>query len=205
MRTASARKGFTLIELLVVIAIIAILAAILLPVFASARERARQVTCLNNLYHLGKAFRMFADDNDGYMASDYWFKKAGTDRWDVDISQGQIYRYVKNDKIYLCPTDRNKPPLLAPPEALPYPLSYSVNAHLFNRKFDRVRRPSDCLLAIHESRRTINDGSFVWDSTWDTVFEGHYDGTTAVYCDLHSEWRNATRLLADRAAGNWIP
>ena len=54
------RKGFTLIELLVVIAIIAILAAILFPVFAQAREKARQATCLSNHRQIGMAFGMYA-------------------------------------------------------------------------------------------------------------------------------------------------
>jgi prepilin-type N-terminal cleavage/methylation domain-containing protein/prepilin-type processing-associated H-X9-DG protein len=57
-------KGFTLIELLVVIAIIAILSAILFPVFASAREKARQVTCNSNLKQIGLAFAGYIDDND---------------------------------------------------------------------------------------------------------------------------------------------
>src|SRR5450432_2383849 len=64
-RTRSS-KAFTLIELLVVIAIIAILAAILFPVFAQAREKARQTSCLSNLKQLGLGFLMYASDNDGY-------------------------------------------------------------------------------------------------------------------------------------------
>jgi prepilin-type N-terminal cleavage/methylation domain-containing protein/prepilin-type processing-associated H-X9-DG protein len=59
------RKGFTLIELLVVIGIIAILAAILFPVFASAREKAKQSSCLNNMGQLTKAFKMYLDDYSG--------------------------------------------------------------------------------------------------------------------------------------------
>ena len=58
------KKGFTLIELLVVIAIIAILAAILFPVFAKAREKARQTACLSNLKQLGTAMMMYTIDFD---------------------------------------------------------------------------------------------------------------------------------------------
>jgi prepilin-type N-terminal cleavage/methylation domain-containing protein len=205
MQRKTCRNGFTLIELLVVVAIIVILAGILLPVFAKARERSRMVACLNNLNQLGKAFRMYADDNEGYMPPDYWFKEPGTERWDVEITKGVLIRYVNTPEIFQCPSDLGKDPYYAPPEALPYPLSYSVNASLFTISLDRVRRPADCLLAVHESRKTINDGSFVWISVWDAVSDVHYDGTTVVYCDMHSVWRQSTLLIQDKDAGAWIP
>src|SRR5215207_2591903 len=67
----SARRGFTLIELLVVIAIIAILAAILFPVFAQAREKARSASCLSNIKQLGLTLQMYAQDYDEIYPG-YW-------------------------------------------------------------------------------------------------------------------------------------
>ena len=64
MKSYSSRRAFTLIELLVVIAIIAILAAILFPVFAQAREKARAITCVSNLKSVGLAAMMYAQDYD---------------------------------------------------------------------------------------------------------------------------------------------
>ncbi|HEY3266186.1 MAG TPA: prepilin-type N-terminal cleavage/methylation domain-containing protein [Armatimonadota bacterium] len=66
------KRGFTLIELLVVIAIIAILAAILFPVFARARERARRMHCVSNLKQIGTAISMYGDDYDGYIYPQWW-------------------------------------------------------------------------------------------------------------------------------------
>ncbi len=66
------RHGFTLIELLVVIAIIAILAAILFPVFAAAKQKANSVTCLSNLKSIGQGYMMYLDDNDGSFGMVGW-------------------------------------------------------------------------------------------------------------------------------------
>ena len=89
------RNGFTLIELLVVIAIIAILAAILFPVFARAREKARQTSCLSNLKQMGVGLQMYSQDYDEqllrYYGTDYiWFEK--------------MMPYVKNQQLFKCPS-----------------------------------------------------------------------------------------------------
>jgi prepilin-type N-terminal cleavage/methylation domain-containing protein/prepilin-type processing-associated H-X9-DG protein len=65
-------RGFTLIELLVVIAIIAILAAIIFPVFAQAREKARQASCISNMRQIGSAMLMYLNDNDGVLPDPRW-------------------------------------------------------------------------------------------------------------------------------------
>jgi len=93
------RSAFTLIELLVVIAIIAILAAILFPVFAKAREKARQISCLSNERQLGLGSMQYVQDNDETYAFSQRWGTAG-DGWG-----GRIYPYVKSTAIFSCPDD----------------------------------------------------------------------------------------------------
>jgi prepilin-type N-terminal cleavage/methylation domain-containing protein/prepilin-type processing-associated H-X9-DG protein len=99
-KLATSRKAFTLIELLVVIAIIAILAAILFPVFAKARERAQATTCLSNQKQLVLAFMMYAQDNNGRLPR-WWTPTGGPNGardWAVDTTP-----YVRSQEVYKCP------------------------------------------------------------------------------------------------------
>lgn len=103
------KKGFTLIELLVVIAIIAILAAILFPVFARARENARRSSCQSNLKQIGVAFMQYTQDYDERYpgASGYYIRYGTIDvpvTWDLTMQP-----YIKSYQIVTCPSDSQTP------------------------------------------------------------------------------------------------
>src|SRR5690606_14208383 len=118
-RTASRRMGFTLIELLVVIAIIAILAAILFPVFSRARENARRASCSSNLKQLGLGMMMYSQDYDEtFPALNGLTTRQTTPVVDAGVFQyyavegtycgvwvTRIYPYVKSTQVFLCPSN----------------------------------------------------------------------------------------------------
>jgi prepilin-type N-terminal cleavage/methylation domain-containing protein len=98
------KKAFTLIELLVVIAIIAILAAILFPVFAQARDKARSASCLSNLKQWGIAAGMYTQDYDQMFVPPFHYGIPATVSPDIDWWDDLLQPYTKNRQIALCPS-----------------------------------------------------------------------------------------------------
>ena len=102
--TRKAPSGFTLIELLVVIAIIAILAAILFPVFAQAREKSRQASCASNERQAGLALMQYVQDYDGSYPNGLNFNGAAQIWWGEGWA-GQCYPYIRSAALYRCPSE----------------------------------------------------------------------------------------------------
>jgi prepilin-type N-terminal cleavage/methylation domain-containing protein/prepilin-type processing-associated H-X9-DG protein len=143
------RNGFTLIELLVVIAIISILAAMLFPVFATARAKGRQVACLSNIRQLGMAMNLYHQDYNGLYPASNWAATADPLVPPFDASTGGLFSYLKNQEVYTCLSDPYGPVRR---------LSYEMNARLMSLPESSVRKPSDTVVLLDA---LVNDSVFV--------------------------------------------
>lgn len=200
------RQGFTLIELLVVIAIIAILASILFPVFARARENARKSSCQSNLKQIGLGFMQYTQDYDEqfpHSAQDSdpvlggWVPGGGGATYPRPalVSQGVLQPYVKSVQIFICPSDTN---------GQKNGVSYSMNMRASQAKLSEMETPALTMLLLDEGE-TWNDGNF--NSSRCATVSGsgyapgldqpsylHLDGFNALFTDGHVKWRKPTSL-----------
>ena len=189
------RRWFTLIELLVVIGIIAILAGLLLPTLAKAKEKAKQATCLNDVKQLCMGFMMYMEDanerfpsytngNGGAGTRGGWvyydgFPVPSSGNFDVEL--GVLYEYVGNREVYHCPSDKTGSLC-----------SYGVNSDTRGACLADIDNPTDTPLLLEEgtgAAKTTNDGFFDIDcSPRDYVVNRHGKGSIYGFCDGHVKW-----------------
>jgi prepilin-type N-terminal cleavage/methylation domain-containing protein/prepilin-type processing-associated H-X9-DG protein len=201
------RNAFTLIELLVVIAIIAILAAILFPVFAQVREKARQTTCLSNERQIGNALTMYLQDFDETLPAADWGNAfhgppftqfafssgagSGPPTW-ADVFQP----YVRNLQVMHCPSDGSGNPLVSGGPVPGAPLSYALN-YYFYRTLSGFRGNSNGgrLAEIMSPASKIYVGEVASNKNIELVrpdrndaLTRHQEGSNYLYVDGHAHW-----------------
>ena len=171
------KRGFTLIELLVVIAIIAILAAILFPVFARAREAARKTSCLSNMKQIGTGMMMYAQDYDEIMPSGVFATQPagiwGTPAWN-DYGWCYIFTlldpYTKNTGIYGCPSTQAT---VVGPVGRQMKVSYGYSEYLYNIGFGHAS-----LAALGSNQYGVASIAILADSRFAGIFNDWDNGGT---------------------------
>ncbi len=197
------RSGFTLIELLVVIAIIAILAAILFPVFARAREKARAVSCLSNIKQLGLGIMMYCQDYDEFFPFNGPHGGDITQKW----WSGRIYPYVKNQQLYRCPSRKTM--------VIGYSINWRISGWSSGLEMAQLEYPAETII-IGDSEPTqkytigISIGTsldWIMHSPYDTTtytwcppFPRHNEGANLAFCDGHAKWMRVDQTW-DQASG----
>ena len=212
------RRGFTLIELLVVIAIIAILAAILFPVFARAREKARQTSCLSNVKQMGLAAMMYLQDYDETYCKAYQFP--AVQMGPLGYNYGNWYvllvPYVKNGQIYRCPSlAQNLSGSTSTIQALG--IGYAQLGYGWNigtspnsyhdgfgyyygdgqpyRNLASVEEPADTILLGDISNYSGNYRYLIWHTTIDPYTPRlHNEGANYAFADGHAKWLGVTTV-----------
>ena len=201
MRPRFRIKGFTLIELLVVIAIIAILAAILFPVFAKARERARQSTCLSNLRQQGNAGQIYLQDWDDTFPNALFLgriwtlngtgpAKTATSKYFVEL----IQPYVKAEGVFYCPSTG---PDYVWEGVFKQPFSENLTSYWYNywrasgTSLGDIKRPSSSIL--------LADMPYGPDYT--TL--AHEKSITIGYADGHAKLYHINKGDLPKQGGGW--
>jgi len=204
--------GFTLIELLVVVAIIAVLAAILFPVFARARENARRSSCMSNEKQLGLGTLMYSQDYDErlppYSSGQYNSNVKGN--W-MDM----IYPYVKNDQVFFCPSGTSTQSVAGQFDARE--VNYGVNYLYLTTTLTGAVPSAGCypagctgvsLASINSPSETVwlvdrdanRDGvtgkiNMEADITSKAPTKLHFDGADVTFLDGHVKWMKIPGVL----------
>lgn len=183
------QRGFTLIELLVVIAIIAILAAILFPVFARAREKARQTSCLSNVKQIALAGLMYAQDWEESLCPYYL---DGAYEYKNGTYGGMWYKllepYLRNEQILACPSYGYRRP---PNTYDDHTSGYGWNRHItVDDSLSTVEYPSESLMLADAG----GSGNYrVYAVVYETAYidQRHNGGANVGFVDGHAKWYSA--------------
>lgn len=210
------RRGFTLIELLVVIAIIAILAAILFPVFARAREKARQTSCLSNIKQLGLGSLMYCSDYDQFFfghiqgtRNTFYPPVAPYLDW-----MQQVYPYVKNDALFTCPSNPDYTwryvvnPAPVHDASLGYGLNYWMTFYYYysTGALPYIQRPAETIWFTDCDYYVVYPTFYLYTYPTNTVYGQngyarlqlrHNDGVNVAFMDGHAKWMNRQSIESD--------
>ena len=178
-------KGFTLIELLVVIAIIAILAAILFPVFARARENARKANCQSNLKQLATAANMYLQDYDEVtMERTRWVASGTAHPW---------MPYIKNTGVWVCPSRSGGA------------WSYGYPCDQHNRSLAAFNYPAEYIILYDDTSSGYHHSRFDCACAGDGPRAGirymnalHMEGTNCAFLDGHVKWYRPSAVESAR-------
>jgi len=202
------QRGFTLIELLVVIAIIAILAGILFPVFATAREKARQTACFNNLKQLGLGFLQYAQDYDETLPQAAVAAQGVTGGWTYysvfsagtiaspsayDPSKGTLFPYIKSTGVYVCPSDpagQNQGQSYAMSSCLGVDICCGLIKAYSLAHFNASDPTQIAMISEEDTTGTpmgSTDDGYEWVG-FNPVSARHSNGSNLVYLDGHAKW-----------------
>jgi prepilin-type N-terminal cleavage/methylation domain-containing protein/prepilin-type processing-associated H-X9-DG protein len=201
------RRGFTLIEILVVIAIIALLAAILFPVFARARENARRASCQSNLKQIGLAFHQYVQDYDDRYPTNLGANDSSNTTTNLPYGWAdELDPYLKNTQVLQCPSE--KYPANSNPTALILKQGYTDYAYNYD-----IFAPAGAYKSVHQAAFIYTASTIVLQDSlsgdnlasqaalsrhnyWEEVLDGtsdlkeprHLEGNNWLFADGHVKW-----------------